>query len=274
MKRRQYILDNLRQIGIYSSELSAETNFIIQNLFGTSDIYCDTDISEEDIFKINEIIEKRKIGIPLQYILSVADFMGEKFFVNKNVLIPRPETEILVRKTAEIAQNFTQPKILDIGSGSGCIAIILSKILKSKVFSCDISEDALLVARQNSKNLNANVDFIHSDLFENINDKFDIIASNPPYIPPKEKTTIQKEVSFEPDLALYTKDDSGIEFYEKIISQSGKYLKHKGYLLFELGINQFEIVKKLFMDYNFSDIEIINDLDNIERVILARNNNE
>ena len=209
--------------------------------------------------------------MPLPYIIGIADFMGEKFFVNENVLIPRPETEILVEKTIEKAQNFASPKILDIGFGSGCISVMLAKKLNNaNVFACDISEKALDAAMKNAEKLNANVEFVLSDLFSSVDEKFDIIVSNPPYIPPKEKSTIQKEVSFEPELALYTSDEQGIEFYKKIISSAKNYFNKDGYLLFELGINQSELVKKLFLDYNYKEIEITKDLENNDRIICAR----
>lgn len=271
MKIRTYIIENLKNAGVSIDEVSAETNFIMRNFLNINNIYIDNEISQDKMSKLNEIFEKRKNGLPLQYIIGVSDFMGEKFFVNENVLIPRPETEILVRKTIEIAKNNSAKNILDIGSGSGCIGIMLAKNLPDvKVTSCDISEKALDIARKNASHLDVGVDFMQSDIFENINNKFDIIVSNPPYIPPKEKQNIQKEVSFEPDLALYTKDDKGIEFYERIINDARNYLSDNGFVLFELGINQYKLVKTLFLDYNFHDVEIIKDLDNIERVIYAK----
>jgi len=271
MKIRSYILKNLKDINIQESEVSAETNFIMRNYLNINNIYIDNEISNEQIKNLNFILKKRKSGMPLQYIIGISEFMGEKFVVDENVLIPRPETEILVRKAIEIAQQNNLLKILDIGSGSGCIAIMLAKSLQNtNITSIDISEKAIDVAIRNANKLNVNVNFIQSNLFENINEKFDIIVSNPPYIPPQEKANIQKEVSFEPDLALYTKDNQGIEYYEKIIAQAKNYLNKNGYILFELGINQYKIVKTLFLDYNFHDIEIIKDLDNIERVIYAR----
>lgn len=271
MKIRSYIIEKLKNSGVPTEEVSAEASFIMRNFLNINNIYIDNEISQENISKLDEIFDKRGTGLPLQYAIGFDYFMGEKFFVNQNVLIPRPETEILVRKTIEIAKNNSANKVLDIGSGTGCIGIMLAKNLPdTKITSCDISEKALEVAKKNALNIGVKVDFIQSNLFENISDKFDIIVSNPPYIPPQEKQNIQKEVSFEPDLALYTSDKDGIEFYEKIIKDARNYLNEKGFVLFELGINQHELVKTLFLDYNFHDVEIIKDLDNIERVIYAK----
>ncbi|MCQ2958268.1 MAG: peptide chain release factor N(5)-glutamine methyltransferase [Candidatus Gastranaerophilales bacterium] len=271
MDIRKYILDNLKQINIQNEDLTAETNFILKYMFNINNPYIDTDYDNVDINKLNKVFAERETGKPLQYILNTAEFMGEKFFVDENVLIPRPETEILVRKVMEFAKNFNNPKILDIGTGSGCIPIMLKKhISNAKISSCDVSEKAINVAKKNAIELKTNIHFIHSDLFQNITEKFDIIVSNPPYIPPQEKTNIQKEVRFEPDLALYTNDKMGIEFYEKIIKSSSEFLNDNGYLCFELGIKQSELVKNLFIKYNFDNIEIIKDLDNIDRVICAR----
>ncbi len=271
MQTRKYIYENLKNIGIEETELRAEVNFVMENFLNIRNYYQDFELTAPIKEKLGTVFEKRALGVPLQYIIGIADFMGEKFFVNGNVLIPRPETEFLVEKTIEKAKNYTSPKILDIGSGSGCIAIMLSKrLLNSEVCSCDISSKALDTARHNAEKLNAKVDFIISDIFSNVCGQFDIIVSNPPYIPPKEKPNIQKEVSYEPDTALYTTDENGVEFYEKIISKGKDYLNKNGCILFELGAGQSSMVKKIFADYNYKDIEITKDLENNDRVICAR----
>ena len=271
MELRKIIIDGLKNSNIAPEEISAETNFILRHFFNVENFYLPINYTDQQLLDLKEIFEKRKMGLPLQYILGKSDFMGEIFKVNKNVLIPRPETEILVLKTIEKAEKNLAKTILDIGTGSGCIPIMLKKRLSFlDIYSCDISQEALSIAKENAKNNNANINFIHSDLFQNINHKFDIIVSNPPYIPPSLKKDIQKEVQYEPDLALYTSDENGVEFYEKIIKNASKYLNHNGYILFELGIGQSEIVKSLFLEYNYNDIEITKDLDGIDRVICAR----
>ena len=271
MQTRRYIYENLKNIGIEETELRAEVNFILENFLNVKNLYVDFELTENTKKELDKIFTKRRSGMPVQYILNVADFMGRKFFVNENVLIPRPETEFLVEKTIKKASAFDNPRILDIGTGSGCISIMLNlKILKAHVVSCDISQKALDTAKINAEKFGADIEFVHSDVFSNINGKFDIIVSNPPYIPKSEKQNIQKEVLFEPDSALYTEDESGIEFYEKIISQGKKYLNAGGYILFELGAGQSELVKNLFLDYNYKEIEITKDFENNDRIICAK----
>ncbi|MCR4880521.1 MAG: peptide chain release factor N(5)-glutamine methyltransferase [bacterium] len=271
MQTRKYIYENLKNAGVDENELRAEVNFILENFLNIKNLYVDFEVTDVIKEKLAPIFEKRKSGMPLQYIIGIADFMGEKFFVNENVLIPRPETEILVLKAIETAKGYSSPKILDIGTGTGCIGIMLKKKLNNAtVVSCDISEKAIEIAKQNAEKIAPDITFVQSDIFSNINEKFDIIVSNPPYIPPKEKSNIQKEVTFEPSSALYTTDEQGIEFYEKIIRDGKNHLAENGYMLFELGAGQAELVKKIFLDYNYKEIEIIKDLENNNRVICAK----
>ena len=148
---------------------------------------------------------------------------------------------------------------------------MLNKLTNCNVDSCDISFEALKIAKANSQNLNTKVKFFKSDLFENVQNKYDLIVSNPPYIPIKEKEKLQKEVKeFEPPQALFTNDEQGIAFYKKIIQNSQKFLNNNGFLAFELGINQVRFVKDLFLSNNFQNVKIYKDLNNIERVITAQ----
>ena len=175
--------------------------------------------------------------------------MGEKFIVDANVLIPRDETEILVRKAIEIIEQNNFKTALDMCTGSGCIACMIAKLSDCQVIGADISTEALHVAFSNMEKFKLfnQAIFRKSDLYSKIRDdeKFDIIISNPPYIPPKLKETIQKEVSFEPELALYTSDEKGLEFYEKIIQKAPDFLNKNGYILFELGIGQSKDVAEI-----------------------------
>jgi len=199
--------------------------------------------------------------------------MGEKFIVNQSVLIPRDETEILVRKAIEIINENNFKIALDVGTGSGCIACMIAKYTDCQIIGLDISSDALNTALDNASKLNLfnKAIFRKSDVFSNIKDgeKFDIIISNPPYIPPSEKENIQTEVKFDPELALYTTDEKGLEFYEKITKNAPKILNSKGYLLFELGIGQSNDVKSIMEKSGFSNIEVIKDLTGIDRVIVG-----
>lgn len=148
---------------------------------------------------------------------------------------------------------------------------MLNKLTNCNVDSCDISSEALKIAKANSQNLNTNIKFFKSDLFENVQDKYDLIVSNPPYIPIKEMKKLQKEVKdFEPHQALFANDEQGIDFYKKIIQNSRKFLNKSGFLAFEIGINQSILVEDLFLSNNFQNVKIYKDLNNIERVITAQ----
>lgn len=272
----QEIANLLIDAGIEKNEANAEVKLLLEHFcnFKTIDILFGKKLDTSKLNLVREkVLERIRTGNPVQYIIGFADFMGEKFIVNKNVLIPRDETEILVTKAIEIALRTNSKKILDIGTGSGCIACSIAKAINGNILGVDISKEALEVANQNAKKLilDKRVSFKESDLFSNLNgEKFDIIVSNPPYIPPQEKAHIQKEVLKEPDLALYTKDDKGLEFYEKIIQNAPKHLNPKGYILFELGIGQSEYVKNLLLKNGFKNIQIEKDLANIDRVIFAQ----
>ena len=272
----QEIANLLIDAGIEKNEANAEIKLLLEHFcnFKTIDILFGKKLDTSKLNLVKEkVLERIRTGNPVQYIIGFADFMGEKFIVNKNVLIPRDETEILVTKAIELALKTNSKKILDIGTGSGCIACSIAKAINGSILGVDISKEALKVANQNAKKLilDKRVYFKESDIFSNLNgEKFDIIVSNPPYIPPQEKAHIQKEVLKEPDLALYTKDDKGLEFYEKIIPNAPKHLNPKGYILFELGIRQSEYVKNLLLQNGFKNIQIEKDLANIDRVIFAQ----
>ena len=162
---------------------------------------------------------------------------------------------------------------LDVGTGSGCIACMVAKFTDSQIIGLDISSDALNTALDNASKLNLfnKAIFRKSNIFSNVKpgETFDIIVSNPPYIPPAEKAKIQEEVKFDPELALYTSDEKGLEFYEKITNGAPKILNKGGYLLFEIGINQSADVKSIMEKNGFSNIEIIKDLAGIDRVIVG-----
>ena len=272
----QEIANLLIDAGIEKNEANAEVKLLLEHFcnFKTIDILFGKKLDTSKLNLVKEkVLERIRTGNPVQYIIGFADFMGEKFIVNKNVLIPRDETEILVTKAIEIALKTNSKKILDIGTGSGCIACSIAKAIDGLILGIDISKEALDVANKNAERLilNKRVSFKESDLFSNLEgEKFDIIVSNPPYIPPQEKANIQKEVLKEPDLALNTKDNKGLEFYEKITQNASKYLNKNGYILFEIGINQSEDVKNLLIKNVFKNIQIEKDLANINRVVIAQ----
>ena len=220
---------------------------------------------ESYLNKINDI----KNGMPIQYITNKQEFMKLNFYVDKNVLIPQPDTEILVEKAIEICNNHGNDiKILDLCTGSGAIGISIAKNIKNaKVYATDIKNTVIDIAKQNAKQNNVdNIEFIVSDMFENIQEKdFDIIVSNPPYIETDVIKTLPTEVRNEPIIALDGGKD-GLKFYKIILSEYKKYLKKDGCLLLEIGYNQAKSVGEL-INLNYS---IIEDLAGNDRVIIIK----
>lgn len=262
----------LFESGIEKSEAQAEIDFILKYVLNIKfeDIILGKKIDDNLFEKAFEIVKKRATTKqPLMQILGFTIFMDNKFLVSKDTLIPRVETELLIKTCQNLVNK--NSKVLDIGCGTGIISIMLNKLTNCNVDSCDISSEALKIAKANSQNLNTNVKFFKSDLFENIQDKYDLIVSNPPYIPIKEMEKLQKEVKdFEPHQALFANDEQGIDFYKKIIQNSQKFLNKSGFLAFEIGINQSILVEDLFLSNNFQNVKIYKDLNNIERVITAQ----
>jgi len=224
-----------------------------------------TELSQDEEERVKDILEQRKNNIPLQYIVGKAYFMGLEFKVNKDVLIPQPDTEILVEQVLNTASG--KEKILDLCTGSGCIAISLKKHLANcEITASDISEEALEVAKNNAELNNVKINLKKSNLFENFVEKFDIIVSNPPYIATTVIATLSKEVQNEPVLALDGGVD-GLDFYRKIIVLSQKYLNENGKIFLEIGYDQAEQVKKLFIENKYKNIEIIKDYGGNDRVV-------
>lgn len=228
------------------------------------------EFSEKELEKINEAVEKRLKHIPLGYIFGKSNFYGYDFIVNSDVLIPRLDTEVLVEEVIkEIKNRGENVSVLDIGTGSGAIAITINKETGAKVFAVDVSEKALNVARKNAELNNAEIEFFKSDLFENISNlKVDIIVSNPPYIETAEIGELMPEVKdFEPILAL-DGGESGLEFYEKIINQAKKQMNVGGKIFFEIGFNQGESVAEL-MKKQFKNVCVKKDYLGNDRVVMG-----
>lgn len=266
----------LTDSGIEPNEAKVEVRLLIEHFAGYSlvDILMGKKLTEDKLKIVEEKAKLRaKTHEPIQYIIGLADFMGEKFLVNKEVLIPRDETELLVRKAIEIIKENNFKMVLDMCTGSGCIACMIAKLTNSQAMGVDISTEAIHTAFKNMEKfgLYNRAIFRKSDIYSKIreDEKFDLIVSNPPYIPPKEKETIQEEVSYEPDLALYTTDEKGLAFYEKIIKDAPKFLNKGGYLMFELGIGQSTSVAQLMKKAGFENIKVLKDLANIDRVIFG-----
>ncbi len=227
-------------------------------------------VDEEEQKKFKNIIKKRKKGEPLQYIINSANFYGYDYYVDERVLIPRFDTENLAYEVIRISTGLNNPAILEIGPGSGAIsATIAMENPESSVTGADISNEALAVCEINKEKYKiSNLQFINSDVFENIGGKYDIIFSNPPYIKTEDMNNLQIEVKQEPTLALDGGKD-GLYFYRKIVAESREYLKPNGYLLFEIGYDQGQDVKNLLLDHGFNKIEIIKDLQGHDRVVKA-----
>ena len=207
-------------------------------------------------------------GIPVQYIVGNVDFYGYNFLVNKNVLIPRFETEELVDRTIKYVQKYfdSSVKIVDLGCGSGCISIVLSKELGITVDAVDISSDALDVARENCVKNNASVNFYLGNMLEPLHDKYDVIISNPPYISYDEEIDeiVKKN---EPSLALYA-DNDGLYFYEEILKNCKKYLNNKFMIAFEIGYTQGDRIRDFALKYlGDVSVSVEKDLSNRDRFV-------
>lgn len=271
---------SLKQSGAVSYALDAELllmkvlDFAKVQLF-TKDTAVLTQKQQE---RYEFLIEERKRGVPVQYLLGECEFMGLPFYVNESVLIPRADTEVLVETILNYYEKENFEKILDIGTGTGCIAISIAQNTDAQVYAVDISEKALETAQRNAKKNNVTVTFIKSNLFSSFSDysygTFDMIVSNPPYISTKEIETLMTEVKdFEPRLALDGGKD-GLFFYQEIVKQSLKFLKEDGYLFFEIGCEQAKQVKKLMEWNHFKNIKVIKDLAGLDRVVCGKYKSE
>ena len=242
------------------------------------DIFIDPEkkVSEVDAEKYMKAVQLRLNHIPLQHITGHQQFLDFDFLVNKNVLIPRPETELLVEQVVNYINNEMYNKndavkVLDMCTGSGCIAISVDCLCeKAVVTAVDISEKALETAKENNARNNGNVLFVKSDLFENVKDKYDIIISNPPYIPSGDMQELMEEVrDHEPHLALDGSDD-GLKFYRKICKMAREFLNADGKIFFEIGYDQGETVPELLRMNGFTNIQVLKDFAGNDRMVIAR----
>ncbi|MGN1205775.1 MAG: peptide chain release factor N(5)-glutamine methyltransferase [Eubacterium sp.] len=227
----------------------------------------------EIVTEFKEKIDRRKQRIPLEYITGYTEFMGLPFLVKEGVLIPRQDTEILVEMAVKVSPG---KKVLDLCTGSGCIGLSIASLgFPQSVMLCDISEDAIQIAKNNEKNLfekdlqdsKRKIDYAIGNLWDVVQGKFDLIVSNPPYIETDELSGLMPEViDHEPLLAL-DGGKSGLIFYEKITEKAASYLEEDGILMVEIGYNQGEQVKQLFEKNGFADVEIKKDLAGLDRVV-------
>ncbi|WP_130805708.1 peptide chain release factor N(5)-glutamine methyltransferase [Senegalia massiliensis] len=259
-----------------------ESELIVMHLLDVDKAYLYTHpnriVSKEIIEKFEELIEKRKEGYPIQYILKNQEFMGLDFHVTEGVLVPRPDTEILIEYIIKFARKNKKEKIkiLDIGTGSGAISLSLAYYIEnSYIYSVDISEKAIKIARKNKKkmNLEDRVELITKDILEGfpeIDEKMDIVVSNPPYIPSRDIDSLQIEVSkYEPRLALDGGDD-GLVFYRYITEKAKEKLIDNGLLCYEIGYDQGESVKNIMGDNGYKEILVLKDLQGRDRAVIGR----
>lgn len=234
-------------------------------------VHGEEDITQDAQKEYEIAIQKRAEHIPLQYIIGEQEFMGLRFKVNSNVLIPRQDTETLVEQVLKIVKPGM--KVLDLCTGSGCVLIsVLKNAPELTGMGSDISKTALLVAKENAKLHEVDADWIRSDLFDNITETFDVIMANPPYIPTGEILSLMPEVrDFEPENALDGGAD-GLDFYRKIAGQVKDYLNPGGYVYMEIGYDQGEAVSELMRNAGFTEVEVIKDLAQNDRVVKGKGN--
>ena len=256
--------------------LDVET--LLQKVLGVDRLYIllnlERVLSEDEEQLFNKFINERLNNRPIAYIVGNREFMGLDFFVKEGVLIPRPDTEVLVEEVIKLAKKKDAKNILDIGTGSGAITVSLAKYLENvKVTSVDISDIALEIGKRNaiSNEVDDRINFVKSDLFTNIDKetKFDIIVSNPPYIKREVIETLDKQVKdYEPYNALEGGVD-GLDFYRAITKQAKEYLKKGGILAYEVGHDQSEDVSKLMEIDGYTNIYTLKDLQQIDRVVIG-----
>lgn len=284
MKQKTLTLKQLYKVGTVKlaeegiEEFSLDAWYLLEYVTGVSKAMYfaepERTVSEENADRYIDCIRRRAAHIPLQHITGEQEFMGYPFCVNEHVLIPRQDTEILVEEAIQIMRP--KMKILDMCTGSGCIVLSILKMCKEKYYmmdlqgvGADVSEEALKVARENSRRLEVPMTWIQSDLFAKIpeEEKYDVIVSNPPYIETAVIDTLQEEVRLhDPYIALDGKED-GLYFYRRIISEAGKYLKTQGKLMFEIGCDQAEAVEELMKNAGYEQITVKKDLAGLDRVV-------
>lgn len=264
---------------IQSARLDAEV--LLSHVLRQERIYLyvhfDEPMEQNELSKFREYVKKRAQHVPIAYIIGEREFMGLPFKVTKDTLIPRPDTEILVENVLNNVDKDKEIEIVDIGTGSGAIILsLLVNLPKAQGKTVDISSKAIEVAKENAVNLQVNdrCEFFVGDLFAPLNDnKFDLIVSNPPYIPQKDIATLEDDVKeYEPVSAL-TDGGDGLSYYRRLLSEGKAYIKENGFIALEIGIYQSNDVKQIAMDNGWKNIKIIKDYAGIDRVVLAWNVN-
>jgi release factor glutamine methyltransferase len=273
----QKIRESLLSLNASSAQAEAEALWILQDQLGVTPeaLYRDGSqrLSESETAQLQDLLYQRTVKrIPLQYLLHEASFFGLRFYVNPHVLIPRPETELLVEK----ALSYLQPgmSVLDVGTGPGIIAISIAHQLKNsvEVTAVDCSPEALLVAKINQKKQGVQLRIMPAgDLFAPIGDEsFDLILSNPPYIDPELKPSLSPEVlRHEPHTALFPPNEDPYYFYQRLAAEGKKHLKPQGKIMMECGAGMSPAIAQILMINNYKNIEIIRDYAGLDRVVVA-----
>ena len=270
-KLLDWLIIQFEKNDITSPKQNAETIISHALKMKRLDIYLhlEEEISDTQLNTILEITSRRKKHEPLQYILGETEFYGYKINVSNSVLIPRPETELLVEKIINNEKNVNS--ILEIGTGSGAIVIALAKNLNTnKIDAVDISESALKMAQQNAELNDVEINFFRSDIFENVTAKYDLIISNPPYISQDQYEKLPKEIKdHEPKSALQAKNN-GLYFYKKILHNAKEHLTESGKIYFEIGYDQAEKITEIAKKSGFSNIQVLKDLNGFDRIMRIR----
>jgi len=279
MTLRDIIIEGRNAFEDITTTAALDTELLVCHVLACSKLdilmHPDRELNSDEVQKLHDIFEKRVSGWPVQYLIGTEGFMGLEFEVTPSVLIPRPDTELLVEKVIELVNNKKGVRILDIGTGSGAISISLAHYLKTAyVDTVDISKEATAVARKNAirNDVQDRVTFFSGDLFGPVEAgmRYDVIVSNPPYIPSKDIDGLQVEVAVhEPRLALDGGQD-GYDFYRRIINESSAYLNDIGVLAFETGHDQAQTIADLMLESgSYEGMAIYEDLAGIERVVIG-----
>jgi release factor glutamine methyltransferase len=234
--------------------------------------HAEEELSGDKATRYAESLERRFQGEPIQYITGEAEFYGLPFRVTRDVLIPRPETEHLVEKALELAAKFPAPRIVDVGAGSGAIAVALAHNLPdAPITAIDLSAAALAIARENAKRNGVSIRFLLGDLFGPVaGEQFEMVVSNPPYVPTADRAALSVEVrDYEPEMALFAGDD-GLDIYRRLIPAAFDTLIPGGYVVLEIGFGQSHAIIELLATSGFRQIEFVPDLQGIPRVACAR----
>ena len=261
-------IEELKNAGIEDAQSDAWILFEFATGMNRTRFWADgfSEMKPEEEAEFAKLIERRKERIPVQHLTGVQEFMGLTFMVNEHVLVPRQDTEILIEEVEKILRPGM--RVLDMCTGSGCIAISLkTRHQEIECTAVDISKEALEVAEKNAEALHTEIEFLSSDMFENVEGRYDVIVSNPPYIPTKVIETLEEEVKLhDPFGALDGKED-GLFFYRILADKSIDYLNETGYLCMEIGHDQSEDVEKMLKDNGFEQVSTKKDLSGLDRVV-------